>query len=243
MKRVCFFVVAALIASAGVVHADEIPVDLSVSVDDDLTVLGETIETDREGGFEAEGSVENEAYTLDWEIGGHLDPALVVSGSITNLTNAAINVAFLFATPVIPFLPPSGAGGSIAGSVTDGNGDGVTLSNVDSSLYTALVNGTDFRTLGDSPFNFTSAVPFGSAALPVLSFGIPGLTEPGPGVLVTDMGILVAFQLSAHDSAAFTANFVLEPRDEVIPEPATLGLMVIGLAGFAGRALRRRKCS
>jgi hypothetical protein len=166
------------------------------------------------------------------------DPDPVVTG-ITSVTNVGLVVqqfTLTFTLPVAPVLPSSLMGGSIQGGVTDNtlNSSNAVLSTVlGSSFYTALIDGVSVQTL----YNHTSTVtaPFdgGSANLAAASFGLPGVTLPGPAANAS-IGIRLDFTLTPGDSASFTSNFFVIP----VPEPGTGLLLAFGLGALA---LRRRR--
>ena len=135
--------------------------------------------------------------------------------------------------------PTTVTGGSVAGGVTDNNGNGATLSTVaGSALYTALIDGVLHQTLFPDPTSVSVngvTDPFGSADLvPPGAFGTPIPSLPGPAV-ASSIGIRYNFNLTAQDSASFTGVFVVEP----IPEPATAALFAVGLGGLAVIGRRR----
>lgn len=240
MKHTVLALVVAVLAWTAPSYAETIPISLELTVDNE-TVFFEELEgtLTEEGIFRGEGEFEGAGFEVEWDLRGDLDPALTVGVAVVD-TGAPSVFSFVFGLPVANIPPPTVTGGSIGGSITDGNGDGVTISDAGQAIYTALVNGAPFQTMLDAPFSLTAPDAFSTALIPVESFGLPGLTVPGPGVVVTDMGIEIRFALTGgNDAAALTANFVLEPG-EVIPEPATLTLMGLGLAGIAGQYLRRR---
>jgi hypothetical protein len=240
MKRLLCITLLFALAWAGAAQANTVPIDIELVVNGVSTVYCVPIDMTSDCAFRGTGRFEGNGYEVNWRMEGSVDPALTIAFSFVNLTAGDVSVLYLATLPVTPLAPPTVTGGSLGGSITDGNGDGVVLSDFSSAaLYSAEVNGTSFQTLYDAPFAISSGVPFQTALIPVQSFGIPGLTVPGPGVTVNDIGILLSFTLSPHDAVAFTGNFVVEPA--VVPEPATLGLVLLGMAGFARRALRGMK--
>lgn len=230
-----------LVAGAASARAEVIPVVFQYTVDGETTTF-QTLEgtVNPDDTFSSEGAIRNDDFELEWSIDGDMDPVLTVGIAVVDVGAPSV-FGFLFQMPVLPNLPPpTVTSGSIGGSITDHDGDGTSISSTGGqAVYTALINGTPFQTLMDDPYLFSSGLAFGTATVPVEDFGLPGVTFPGPGVTVTDMGILITFQGSGGgDATAFTANFVLLPT--VVPEPATIGLLGLGLAGMAARGLRRR---
>ena len=161
-----------------------------------------------------------------------LDPDPTVSNTISVTNNTAAVQTFIFSVtlPVsITFGPPSFIKGSISGSATDNNGNGVTLATSGGiSLYQALIDGGVVRTLHDDPFSASTGLAFDTAPVSLANFGIPIAESEGVATL-SDIGITLRFTLTPGDSAAFTSVFNVEP----IPEPGTAILLAVGLAGLA----------
>ncbi len=168
-----------------------------------------------------------------------VDPDPTVSNSITVTNNTGVTQTFIVAVllPILPaFGPPSFIKGSIGGSATDNNGNGVTLATSGGlSLYRALIDGSVVRTLHDDPFSATNGNAFGTASIPVVDFGIPN-AESVAVATTTDIGITLRFNLSAGDSASLTSVFNVEP----IPEPTTAIMLLAGLTGLARMGRPRR---
>jgi hypothetical protein len=92
-------------------------------------------------------------------------------------------------------------------------------------MYTALIDGSPWQTLYNDPQSF-SAAGFGGGTIPYVEFGGPIPSLPGPAVLST-IGIVLDFTLTAGDQASFTSNFVVlvpEPRLALLLVPALLAL-------------------
>jgi len=176
------------------------------------------------------GGLNNGGWTLDsWDLDSDPDPTITNVFSVTNNTAGTQSFVVSVGLPTsISFGPPSYIRGSIQGGATDNNFDGVTLSNTGtSSIYDGLIDGASIRTLFDDP---TVASGFGSVSLGSASFGIP-VQESVAVATVTSIGLTLRFDLTAGDSASFTANFDVQP----IPEPGTALLLGLGLAGLGVR--------
>ena len=172
----------------------------------------------------------NGGWTLDsWDLDSDPDPTITNVFSVTNNTAATQSFVVSVLLPTsISFGPPSLIRGSIQGGATDNNFNGVTLSNTaTSSIYDGTIDGTSVRTLFDDP---TVATGVGSVSLGSASFGIPLQESIGVATNAT-IGLTLRFDLTAGDSASFTANFDVQP----VPEPGTALLLGLGLAGLAGR--------
>lgn len=172
----------------------------------------------------------NGGWSLDsWDLETDPDPTITNIFSVTNNTADTQSFVVSVSLPTsISFGPPSLIRGSIQGGATDNNFDGVTLANTGtSSIYDGLIDGTSVRTLFDDPTSVSGA---GSVSLGALSFGIP-VQESVAFATLTSIGLDIRFDLTAGDSASFTANFDVQP----IPEPGTALLLGLGLASLAYR--------
>ena len=174
-------------------------------------------------------------WLVEWDL--QVDPDPLVTGiiTVTNLSPAAQNFTLSSISPIgVPIIGGSLTGGSVSGSLVD-TGGGAELSSLPGgsppSLYTALIDDVEFQTLLDAPVSITApayeTVPFGPE-----TFGGPVPSLPGPGV-ATSISIEYNFRLSGGDAVSFTGTFV------VVPEPATLSLLVLG--GLAMLRRRRRR--
>ena len=169
-------------------------------------------------------------WSLDsWDLETDPDPTITNIFSVTNNTPNTESFVVSVSLPTsISFGPPSLIRGSIQAGATDNNFDGVTLANTGTSpIYEGLIDGTSVRTLFDDP---TSVSGVGSVSLGALSFGIP-VQESVAFATLTSIGLDIRFDLTAGDSASFTANFDVQP----IPEPGTALLLGLGLASLAYR--------
>ena len=176
----------------------------------------------------------NKAVDSTWEwsltgtIEGDADPIVTNNLVLTNMmaTNQTFVITQLIGiSPAIT--PNSLTSGSIAGSITDLNNNGATLTTTNlTAMYTSMIDGSPFTTLLNDPFNVT-AVAGGSQAFPLTgaNFGLPGPSFPGPAANST-IGIQLSFTLTPGDSVSFTSNF------HVVPIPAAVWLFGSGLLGL-----------
>jgi PEP-CTERM motif len=158
------------------------------------------------------------------------DPTILGAFSVTNLTAMPVVFTALITMPVAPLSSPVSITGSVGVTLTDGGGGASLSTSGGLSLYRAQIDGSTVRTLLDDPFSI-SAPNLGSNTTSV-AFGPEFLAS----AVTTDIGILLHFQLSPGDAAAFTAVFNVVP----VPEPGTALLLVGGLLGLAAFGRRRK---
>src|SRR5262245_16082996 len=164
------------------------------------------------------------------------DPAVNAVIAVRNMAAGTQQFTLTVTLLTAPVGPSSLTGGSVAGGVTDNNGNGATLQTAPgSALYTALIDGVTHQTLFADPTSLSVVNPFDSADLtPPGAFGVPIPSLPGPNV-ATSIGIRYDFLLTSQDAASFTGVFDVEP----IPEPASAALFSLGLGGLALLGRRR----
>ena len=198
-------------------------------------------------GYSFSGNDHGSGWVVQWDMlaSGAAGESIVANFTVMN-TSSSSEVFYLWVADNIngDYSAGSLVGGSIAGSYTDLNGNGVTVSspstNPADSIYSAFVDGsasdifagTTVGTLLEGASG--SASSFFSGTFAGESFGdfptIPG--EIGPGIN-TNFGILLGFELTAGDTAAFTASMAI-----ATPTPGVLALFSI-----AGASRRRRRAS
>lgn len=165
------------------------------------------------------------------------DPVVSGTWAVTNTDglNATQQFTMVFTLPIAPSIPGATlSGGSVSGTVSDGDGNGATLSAVTgSSLYTAQIDGADTATLYDDPTSIVAA-PFDTAAIAEAIFGAPVPSQLG-GPALASIGIVLDFELTQFDSATFTSEHEVVP----VPEPGTAALIGLGCVLLAGARRRR----
>jgi hypothetical protein len=195
----------------------------------DATDLGEVANGDGTYSYAGSASSANpEGWGLSWGVTVKEDPFIDGVFAVTNNSPTVTQTyTVIFTLPITPqILPSSLAGASVIGNLTV-NGDGGTLGhNAGLPMFTAFLDGVAYDTLLPSDSSVTIA--FGSGSTGSDSFGLPGLTQPGPAVL-TSMAIQLTFTLTPGDSASFTSRFEVVP----IPEPVTALMLGGGLLGLA----------
>jgi MYXO-CTERM domain-containing protein len=201
-------------------------------------------ETDwNEDGYHFSGSDVSAGWSVNWSMlsASSSTQSLILNFTVTN-TSALEQTFYLFATDLLnsPIMGSSLVGGSVSGTYTDLNGDGVMVSAPESgSIYTAFVDATTFDpfdgmvvgTLLDGATG--SAGNFLSGNFEGSSFGdfptIPG--QMGPEALL-NYGMLLEFTVSAGDTVGLTSSMAI-----ATPAPGALALLC--LAGVCGRRRRR----
>ena len=191
-------------------------------------------------GYQFSGSDSSSGWNVNWDMLGAsgANDSLTLNFTVTNLSSTT-QTFFLFATQEIEALESTLAGGSIAGTFTDLNGDGVTVSSSGGdSIFTGFYDATTF-----DPFDGTviatmlddttaSAGSFLSGNYDAESFGdFPVIPSEAAGNVDFNFGIALRFDVSAGDTAAFTSSMVV-----AVPAPGALALL-----GLGGIQRRRRR--
>ena len=161
------------------------------------------------------------------------DPLVDGNIAVSNEQGFTQRFTFIFNLPITSIPGATFQSGSISGSVADGfEGDGATISApAGESIYQARIDGVDTNSLHDDPASFTAAA-FDIASIPAASFG-PLIGGPA----VTSIELELDFFLTSFDSVQITSEHQVEP----VPEPASAGLLAIGLALLAARRRSRNQ--
>lgn len=235
-----FLLAAAVVLLAG--SASAVPITFSVQRHTGGTWTSTGLEGVSDGsqyGYEvADGQQATTNWTLAWQdVSFDIDPGVSGNWALTNNTAGPQIFTVSVMVPVLAVTPSSLMFGSSSITVSDANFSGsATLSTVGAS---ALYYGTiDTVAVGASAlyspaYSLTAGSPGGTNSQ-TQSFGVFPGSVAGPAV-VGFIGIQHTFSLTAGDRATFDSTFHLIP----VPEPGTLALATIGLAGIGIMGRRR----
>ncbi|MBC02229.1 MAG: hypothetical protein CMJ34_02850 [Phycisphaerae bacterium] len=195
-----------------------------------------------EDGYDFSGSDNGSGWNVQWDmmVAGNAGESIVANFTVMNTSTSAETFYLYLADPINgDYSGGSLVGGSIAGSFTDLNGNGVNVSAADQgAIYSAFVDGSPSDIFSGTTVGTLlqgaagSASSFFTGTFSGESFGdfptIPGGVGP---TINTNFGILLGFELSAGDTAAFTASMAI-----ATPTPGVLALFSV-----AGASRRRRR--
>jgi hypothetical protein len=173
-------------------------------------------------------------------VGGNQDPFLTFGVGASNNGAVPVTFGFAFSLPISFPDPMIQARASVSYSLTDGAGDGATLFPTSGTGF--VVDSQDIRI---TPFlSYDKRVDVGPACVVTVPGGGAATCGPynaGPvnwsvpaGGPFNIMSVAVGFGLTPRDSAGLSGVV----RQDPIPEPGTVGLLGLGVAGLA--LLRRR---
>jgi hypothetical protein len=168
------------------------------------------------------------------------DPFISFGATTTNLSGTTVTFAFLFGTPIVPgFYDTATSTGGV--SVTNGARGNTTVGT--SSIYPTFISG--YGTVGLVPTNL--GVDLGTS--PCNATGVPFTvtTVCNQGTATNSFPLTFYDNLEAlltytQDDVASVASWsgAVTLSTTATPEPATLGLVGMGLIAIAGMARRRR---
>lgn len=168
------------------------------------------------------------------------DPFITFGATTTNLSTSPVSFAFLFGTPIVPgsYDAATSTGGV---SVTNGARGNTTVST--SGVYPTYISG--YGTLGFTPTNL--GVDLGTASCNATGSPFTVTTVCGQGTATNSFALtpydnLEALLTYTQDDLASVASWsgAVTLSTTATPEPATIGLVALGLVAIGGLARRRR---
>jgi len=193
-------------------------------------------------GYNFSGNQAGDGWLVQWDLlaSSGDGQSIVTNFTVINLGTETQTFSLLVSDLLAaPYLSGTMIGGSIAGTFTDLNGNGVEVGSVGSgSIYSAFVDANN-----PDPFDGTvvaslledasgSASSFFTGTFASESFGtspqIPGQSGPAAS---DNFGIMLEFSLSGGDMVGFTSSMAIAS-----PAPGALALF-----SFAGLGRRRRR--
>jgi hypothetical protein len=176
-------------------------------------------------------------FNVSWDLDVNPDPFIVGTFNLTNTSTTTEEFILTITLPTTPFPGPNVMGGYFgAFTYTDANLDStVTINTVGANpFYQALVDGVVVQSMGSFTLNaFGGPGIFGTASQQ--AFGTPIPSDPAPGI-ASSIGTSLRFELSGGDRVSIPIRFEVTP---VVPEPATLALVGLGLGALILRRVRR----
>jgi hypothetical protein len=247
------YVIGAALCGIGhaiVAHAENVALPagtiLQVGTTNPTSLVGGTVILNPDGSFGLAGQQQGGSFNggsvwdLAWDLTLNQDPSIAGTLALRNLTTTTRSFNLFFQLPVTPAFSPSLFGGSITATAYDDSGDSVLAlapSSAAPSIYRGQIDGSTVLWLFAAGLQCLPSAPHCSAGGSE-SDGLPGPTNPGPGVS-NNIGLLLSFTLTPGDRAVFDVDFTVEPVSSApVPLPAGLPLLVAGLTALG--TLRRR---
>ena len=181
--------------------------------------------TNTMGSFRGQMANGNPVWDYSWNLMVDPDPFIKGSFTVTNTSSMMQNFDINFALPVTPAFNTGYMTGSLAGSFSDQNANGVTLNIND---WDGLIDNVTQMNL----YSFGGIFSAGSSVT-IAADDQRNVFFNGP--VNNTIGIHMNFDLSAGDKVTFDTAFEVTP----IPVPGTVWLLGGGLLGLL-RFMRRR---
>jgi len=208
------------------------PIDFTIEVSSgvagDERVLQPTLVANPDGTFSAVGDEQTSSYELLFDMTIDADPAISGSFTLRNLSTTTQTFALSATLDVLPIAGPTLVGGSFEGTYTDTDTDPTDTPEVTIAtalFYQASIDGVPVASLGAFNLNAFGGEGVEGTISPE-AFGVPILSQVGPGVSGAIAVAFPGFSLSPGDTVHVPFEFV------VVPEPTFASLFALIVAFF-----------